>query len=185
MGTSLQRLRGRWLDLIYPAGLAVAAAGIVLALHMTPFERTRTAVVLLFIPLMMLCFVVKDQPVRFGLSFAVVLASVGLYGVISYAVTQRTWEIGIRMALGAQRSSILKLVIGQGLGLTVIGIVAGIAGALAVTRFLESLLYGVTPTDPATFLGIPLLLAAVALLACYIPARRAMRVDPNSALRYE
>jgi predicted permease len=116
---------------------------------------------------------------------ALLLASIGLYGVIACSVSQRAWEFGIRMALGARRASILRMVLGQGLGLILLGVAAGIAGALVLTRFLESLLYGVSPTDTATFAVIPLLLAAVALVACYLPARRATRVDPMAALRQE
>jgi putative ABC transport system permease protein len=116
---------------------------------------------------------------------ALVLAGVGIYGVISYAVTQRTREIGIRMALGAQSSDVLKLIVKQGMVPVVIGMALGIAGALALTRVMASLLFGTSATDPLTFALIALLLSVVALLACYIPARRATKVDPMIALRYE
>jgi putative ABC transport system permease protein len=116
---------------------------------------------------------------------AMLLAAVGIYGTMAYRVSQRTNEIGIHMALGAQRTDVLKLVLGDGAKLALAGIAVGIAGAAAVTRVMASLLFDVTPTDPATFIITTLLLAAVALAACYIPARRAMRVDPMVALRYE
>jgi ABC-type antimicrobial peptide transport system permease subunit len=120
----------------------------------------------------------------FGL-LAVVLAAIGLYGVLSFAVTARTREIGIRVAQGAQPSDLLKLVVGQGMLLTLVGLVIGVGASLALTRLVERLLFGVSATDPLTFAVLPLLLASVALLACWVPARRAARLDPLVALRHQ
>jgi putative ABC transport system permease protein len=113
------------------------------------------------------------------------LAGVGVLGVIPYAVTKRAREIGIRIALGAQRRDVLRPIIGQGIKLTSIGVAVCLLASLVLTRIMKSLLYDVTATDPAAFLLIPLLLAGVTLLACYIPARWVMRVDPLAALRCE
>jgi putative ABC transport system permease protein len=116
---------------------------------------------------------------------AVVLAAIGMYGVISYSVAQRTREIGIRMALGAARASVFRLVIVQGARMATVGIVTGLAASAAITRWMAGFLYGVTPLDPVTFAVVPVLLAGIALVACYVPARRATRVDPVTALRCE
>jgi len=115
----------------------------------------------------------------------VLLAIVGLLGVMSYSVAQRTHEIGVRVAIGAEKADILRLVLKEGMGITVLGMGIGLIGTLAVSSILKSQLYGVSAKDPLTFLGVIFLLALVALAACYIPARRAARVDPMVALRYE
>ena len=132
------------------------------------------------------------ESVRFPMFFiwafaglALFLSAIGIFGVISFSVSQRTQEIGIRTVFGARKTDVLMMMVGQGLELSLIGVVIGIAGALALTRFLSSLLYGVKATDPLTFVVVSVILVAVALLACYIPARRATKVDPIVALRYE
>ena len=116
---------------------------------------------------------------------ALFLSVLGLYGILAQTVNQRTREIGIRMALGAQVDDVLRMVVGQGLKLALIGIAIGVTGALLLTRVLSSYLYGITPRDPMTFVAVSLLLAGVALVACYLPARRATKVDPMVALRCE
>jgi ABC-type antimicrobial peptide transport system permease subunit len=116
---------------------------------------------------------------------ALLLAALGIYGVISYIVSEPTRDIGIRLALGAQRQNILEMVLRQGLGLAITGAAVGLVSALTASHLMAGLLYGVRPTDPLTFLGVTVLLTVVALAACYIPARRAMRINPLIALRYE
>jgi predicted permease len=118
-------------------------------------------------------------------AIALLLSSIGIYGVISYLIGQRTHEIGIRMALGAQRKDILSLVLGEGVRLVLLGAAIGIVAALGLTRLMTNLLYGVSAKDPLTFAAVPIVLLGVAMLACYLPARRAMRLDPNIALRHE
>jgi len=116
---------------------------------------------------------------------ALLLASIGIYGVMAYTFSRRTNEIGIRMAMGAQRHDILKIAVGEGLLIVVFGLAAGLLSSLALTRFLQTMLFNVKPADPVTFLAISLLLVVVTLLACLVPARRASRLDPLIALRHE
>jgi putative ABC transport system permease protein len=118
-------------------------------------------------------------------SLALVLASIGLFGVLSSLVSQRTQEIGIRMALGAQTRDVLGMVLGEGFRMVVLGVIIGVAGGIALSRYLSSLFFGVSPANPATYVEVALLMIGIALLACFLPAWRAIRVNPMVALRYE
>jgi ABC-type antimicrobial peptide transport system permease subunit len=118
-------------------------------------------------------------------ALALALAMVGVYGVIAYWVSQRTREIGIRMAMGARRADVLRLVLLRGLKIGTIGVALGVAGALALSRLMSTLLYGVSPADPFTFAMVSMMMALIVLVACFVPAQRATRVDPMVALRYE
>lgn len=118
-------------------------------------------------------------------TLALVLASVGIYGVISFMVGQRTHEIGLRMALGAQHRDVIRLVLGEGVKMALVGVAGGAAAALGLTRLMVNELFGVAPQDPLTFAAVAIVLTLVALLACYLPARHAVRIDPMVALRYK
>jgi len=118
-------------------------------------------------------------------ALALILAMIGLYGLVSYSVSQRTRELGIRIALGAQQKNVMRLVLGEGARLTVLGVVFGLLAALGLTQLMRSLLFGVSALDAVTFASVAVVLAVVAVIACCIPARRAMRTDPAAALRYE
>lgn len=167
-----------------PLNLSAAVKKEMLDLDLTqPTKSVRTMEEIIALSLASERFNMSMLAVFAGLGLA--LAAIGIYGVISYSVMQRTHEIGLRMALGAQSGDVLRLVIRQGMSLAVIGVVIGLGGALALTPVMKSLLFGVTANDPLTFIVIPSLLAAVAFAACYIPARRATKVDPIVALRYE
>ena len=141
-----------------------------------PFDRTRASVSSRrLIALLLAAFA----------GLALVLSLVGIYGVLSYTVSKRTAEIGVRMALGATRSSVLRLVLAQGLRPVTMGLVLGLGGMFWLSRLLRSLLFGITPTDPATYAGLALLLVAAAVAACLLPARQAARVDVTTALRQD
>src|SRR5262249_23544967 len=116
---------------------------------------------------------------------ATILGAIGIYGLMSYSVSQRTQEIGVRMALGARRGDVARIVLGQGLRVVLAGVAVGLLGAFAATRLMATLLFGVTPTDAVTFAVVPALIVAVAMMACYVPVRRATQIDPLKALRYE
>jgi putative ABC transport system permease protein len=171
-------------DAADPAALAPAVRGAVAGVDRDlPVYRVTTMEKLVAESLMQRRFAMFLFGVFAALALA--LAVVGLYGVMSYGVAQRTHEIGLRMALGAQSRDVLRMVVGQGMLLVAIGLGLGLVSALLLTRLMESLLFGVSAADPATYAGIALLLAAVAFLASYLPARRATKVDPMVALRYE
>jgi predicted permease len=175
----------------YVARTAASPVGVVSAMREAALKADASSVVYSPRPLLEIVSnsIAKQRLAMILLSvfsaLALVLSAIGIYGVISYLTGQRTHEIGIRVALGASRSDVLRMVIGDGMRITLIGVGIGVAAALVLTRLISQLIYGVGAYDPITFVGVAVLLTCVALLACYLPARRAMRVDPMIALRYE
>jgi predicted lysophospholipase L1 biosynthesis ABC-type transport system permease subunit len=189
--TGLTRLFGSWFPIHVvvrtrgdPAAAATQLAGVIRAVDpLVPLGRVRAMDEVLWASLAFQRFIMVLLSAFAGL--AIVLAAVGMYGVISHLVAQRTHEIGVRLAIGARPGDVLRMVLGRGATLTGIGILLGLAGALALTRVIAGFLYGVRPTDLATILAVTGLLVVVALTATWLPARRATKVDPMVALRYE
>jgi putative ABC transport system permease protein len=167
-----------------PLALAAAAQNVVNSVNKNiPLSNLRTMQDVIADSVMRRRFAMMLLSIFAGL--AMLLAAIGLYGVMSYSVSQRTREIGVRMALGAQTADVLKMIVSQGMLLVVVGVGVGVAASIGLTRLMSGLLYGVSATDPVTFAGVAVMLAVVALAANYLPARRAAKTDPMVALRYE